>query len=46
MVLPQHDLDLLLVSDVFVQHTGSAGWLTDRDTGRGRGAVRVKTQGD
>lgn len=35
---PQRDLDFLLAPDVsFVQHAASAGWLRDRDTGRGRG---------
>lgn len=37
MVLPRHDLDLLLVPGVFfVEHAGSAGWLRDREMGTER----------
>lgn len=43
VVLPQHDLDLLLVPGVsFVQHADWAGWLIDKEMGEGERRQRVR----
>lgn len=43
VVLPQHDLDLLLVPGVsFVQHADWAGWFIDKEMGEGERRQRVR----